>query len=899
MGLRVVKGLLHQLPGQRPLGFGRDRRAVELGGQHLPQDFREARAGPQTEGNEIRAADIGLFPPPLGDVAGKVLLQALLVGGRHEVEQKFQPQPLQHLPEAEHVRMLFALLALPALQPGAEVAGLFAQVKDGRPPLRRQAEAFINAAGILVIEVVAKGQKVGQPVLHRLIKVKQVVPAHHFAHAQEGFPPGGNERQQGADGLEQSQFLHAQETGRGIGFRAHVAVFMVNARTAQLVQQIERQHVLDEPFRRRVKMEAVTLLEAHGPQAARGILHKAQGMQHANDAVLDVPLPAEKIHHLSIRRTVQPDGEGIDGEIPSEQIHLDGGEFHRGQGRRIFVVFQTGRSHVDAQLLAVRPGVDDHRSHELLVLAHPPVKGLGQGLGQLDAVALHHEVNILVVAVQQDVAHKAAHHIDGQGQLAPQIARQLENGAGMGREAVAHDLGHVARLDGGGVIFLELHGFIGKDIDEVGARDHAQHLAMLHDGHKALPRAHNDGRQFAERGIGRQQGRIAQHVVFHRELAQTVQAGAGSGLRVKDAAAAPRAGHKDRHGLEAEMQHDLVRRPYGLVRFHAHGGGGHVVAGRLVLAELAAQIAHNGVVHLVEHHVAHRGRGRIGMAAAAQFRTDRAHVDEFRPAAGHHLNAILHTTDGKKDGELFHFHEPVRQIGEITEIVFHGRFGNDHGNAVDGIGARRFQQAVQGAHMGAGQLVGGHVVNVVDPHAAREQPGRAFKVRRRGGAVGKGAGIAVDAEAEQGGLVRIQGDVGHGQRLDDKAGHRAHLGPVADGCRHIVPGIGMMIPDLDAHIVPIQQARDMVQTIALPGIHHHEAGNRIPVDVVAFAQVVALAVKVGDNLLQAAFLRARKEQDAGRIEMPDGQHGGKGVKIGIGMAGDKGGNSCHQDWLRG
>ena len=73
------------------------------------------------------------------------------------------------------------------------------------------------------------------------------------------------------------------------------------------------------------------------------------------------------------------------------------------------------------------------------------------------------------------------------------------------------------------------------------------------------------------------------------------------------------------------------------------------------------------------------------MAAAAKGRANVAHVDGFVAAAGHHLNAVVHKADGKQHGKLLHLHEPVCQIGKITQIMLHGRFRERYLHIVDGI----------------------------------------------------------------------------------------------------------------------------------------------------------------------------------------------------------------------
>ena len=94
----------------------------------------------------------------------------------------------------------------------------------------------------------------------------------------------------------------------------------------------------------------------------------------------------------------------------------------------------------------------------------------------------------------------------------------------------------------------------------------------------------------------------------------------------------------------------------------------------------------------------------------------------------------------------------------------------------------------------------------------------------------------------------------------------------------------------------------MAQTVALARIHRHEATYRGEIHLRQFDEAIGLPKAIIlDNCLEAAILRARKKQKGTRIQPASRNHGGKGVEIRIGMAGDNRGNGTGgvHSWLRG
>ncbi len=205
------------------------------------------------------------------------------------------------------------------------------------------------------------------------------------------------------------------------------------------------------------------------------------------------------------------------------------------------------------------------------MFAHPTAKFGGKRPGKAYAVAFDHKVYILVGAANQQVAHKAAHGVDGQLELSAQIAREFKNAAGFGQKPAIHQLAHIAWP---GILFLQifkLAGAAGKDIDKVRAGYHAAYRAFFNNGHKALAPRDNDPGQIPDAGAGRKRFHAPFHVFGHNFTAKAVGICPGRCLGIQQAAADACAGFEYGNGLEAEMQHQLISLADCRFRFHANG----------------------------------------------------------------------------------------------------------------------------------------------------------------------------------------------------------------------------------------------------------------------------------------------------------------------------------------
>ncbi len=106
----------------------------------------------------------------------------------------------------------------------------------------------------------------------------------------------------------------------------------------------------------------------------------------------------------------------------------------------------------------------------------------------------------------------------------------------------------------------------------------------------------------------------------------------------------------------------------------------------------------------------------------------------------------------------------------------------------------------------------------------------------------------------------------------------------------------MMIPDFNLQALAFEQGGNVAQASFLARIDKHKAVNFSPGDFGRFHKIVALPVQIVVNLLQAFFLGAGKQQDIVVMQAPRGEHGGKGIEIGIGVCCDEGAHVLLRGW---
>src|SRR6056297_924033 len=145
-------------------------------------------------------------------------------------------------------------------------------------------------------------------------------------------------------------------------------------------------------------------------------------MQNPDGFFLQVFLPPVKILDFAELFVIQGNGHGIDRKIPPEQVESDRSVFDIGQGTRLKIVLHSRRSDIEFEVIRE----NKHGGAELAMGADPAVVLGGKSFCKGDAVAFHHNIDIKVFHVEQQVADKTANHENRQVQLVADLAKLLE-----------------------------------------------------------------------------------------------------------------------------------------------------------------------------------------------------------------------------------------------------------------------------------------------------------------------------------------------------------------------------------------------------------------------------------------------------------------------------------------
>ncbi len=145
---------------------------------------------------------------------------------------------------------------------------------------------------------------------------------------------------------------------------------------------------------------------AHHPQ---GVVAEGDvGVERSADySLAQVGHAVVAVDERAETRGIHAHGHGVDGEVAAGEIVVEGAVLHNGV-TAFAVIALAARSHeFQFQRAAVQLG-------GAVVAVHRQVgarQSFGYSLGKLYAAAHGNEVDILGMALQEDVAHVAAHHI--------------------------------------------------------------------------------------------------------------------------------------------------------------------------------------------------------------------------------------------------------------------------------------------------------------------------------------------------------------------------------------------------------------------------------------------------------------------------------------------------------
>ncbi len=527
--------------------------------------------------------------------------------------------------------------------------------------------------------------------------------------------------------------------------------------------------------------------------------------------------------------------------------------------------------------------MDPHRSPQLR----------RQQAGEVRPVALDDQVEVAVLAPQQEVAHEAADQVDrdaGAPGYGGDAVDPRRHRGGQGAQQVADLLAGLAVLGGAAVDFgFELGDPAVQVPQDLHAGDDAERYARFRAG-RGLAHQH-EARVAAEHVLADLVGRcrrrdpfeVALHHGFDRPLAEAVLE-----RRVE-----PLAGHRShraagavdhRRGVDLARIEQLLggrhRRPHR----HHEGRRDHQVGGPRRRRQRPPERRQHPLARLDQGRALEPRRRRGGVPAAAQLGEGAAEVEAGHLAAGDHRHPLLLAHQGEQQGQLEDLQAAVDERRQLVDVGPQLDCRDPHPVAVHAVDFERPGQALQ--HL---QPAGVELAHRVAPHqpevaAPLQEPGRRLQVARAGGGEGQRAGVLVDAGEQQGRLGRrdvhpappqLFGEQRRGRarrRIDQPAGHLQ----VVLGRRVVVVG-----PDLDAGM-GCQPLGDDADAAALADVAEDDPRQRGGVDVPL--PYLGEGAEVDQPLfLQPAhrlLARAGEERPRRRVEPACHHHRGEGVEVG-------------------
>ena len=386
------------------------------------------------------------------------------------------------------------------------------------------------------------------------------------------------------------------------------------------------------------------------------------------------------------------------------------------------------------------------------MLHHPAAIERLHTAGKGDGVALDHNIHIQrksarPLALKHQVAHKAAHHIDGvvhRLHLAPHHRQQMMlDGVKRLAQACA-DLGRAAV----GQIRLI------PQLDQVRACNNAGNPPLFHHRNLAPVAVDHALAQRGNRVVGADSHLARAHKTAHRQIAQVVVQGAvglAAGEHTQQAVAARFAADDGKPFMtpaahQARRLLDRGVRVQHLRPAHAHDLA-HAVRGAACLLHQL----HDPIMQFGQRHPVQMSGGGATVTATAQRLRHLAHVHAIGRAARHHLHHVAQVHQ-QKDGVRFVKIAQARgQRAQFIRKARRGRGGDHHAIAVDVEELAGFEHSLQQLALLSADGVMQKLVDLtqVDAPLRVEQPGQGGGVAVRRRRIGQVAGVFIDAQRQQ------------------------------------------------------------------------------------------------------------------------------------------------------
>ena len=230
--------------------------------------------------------------------------------------------------------------------------------------------------------------------------------------------------------------------------------------------------------------------------------------------------------------------------------------------------------------------------------------------------------------------------------------------------------------------------------------------------------------------------------------------------------------------------------------------------------------------------------------------------------------------------------QTVHEEGEPLHVLLGLRPGGQHLGPVDVALPGILRQDVQQVPL---RRRHGHLHPRQDPRQVRphlpKTPHRQDVPRGRG-LVGQGPRIIVDPEGEERRLLGRYGLALPDELLHEHRHRRPYGGPLHRLGGDVVHGGRVMIVDVHADVMASGEGREGADTAPRPCVHDDHQGHLFHGNLLGL-QDVPLSSVVGHEVPNFTAHGPRRTDHRVRIKLPDGNHAGQGIEIGVQMAGDQ------------
>jgi len=218
------------------------------------------------------------------------------------------------------------------------------------------------------------------------------------------------------------------------------------------------------------------------------------------------------------------------------------------------------------------------------------------------------------------------------------------------------------------------------------------------------------------------------------------------------------------------------------------------------------------------------------------------------------------------------------------------RVGDGNVDAVDVEDGARFDQLVEQRDLFGGQFLGEKIGDGIEVGAMFEEEGGGPQVADGGRIEAQAAGVLVEAEHHQRRLVGGRFDVAFAEDLAEDCDRGPDRFDDLERAAQVGMAGRMVVVDVHRHPLAAGDGAKGTDAVELAHVDQDQPFDGVEVDVLDAFETVGVNGAAEEELAQAFFLGAGKDQFGTRVEPPRGNHRPQAVEIGV----DVGGNDVHR-----